>query len=235
MYRTGDLARYRSNGELEYLGRADHQVKVRGSRIKLGEIEAVISADERVRAAVVVADDQRLVAYVVLKEQGIEPELRRRVQEKLPEYMVPAVFVELAELPLTANGKVDRKRLPAVEQSAAVENYVAPRNSIEEMVAGIWSEVLQQERIGVHDNFFSLGGHSLLATQMVTRVRENFHIDLPLRQFFESPTVAGVASIIDETHVEEADPQLLAEMLSQMATLSGADVRAMLDSEKSLT
>ncbi|HET6977284.1 MAG TPA: amino acid adenylation domain-containing protein [Pyrinomonadaceae bacterium] len=235
MYRTGDLARYRSNGEIEYLGRTDHQVKVRGSRLKLGEIEAVISADERVSAVVVVANDQTLVAYVVLKEQGIEAELRRRVQEKLPDYMAPAVFVALEELPLTANGKIDLKRLPTVElQSLAVEDYVAPRNSIEEMVAEIWSQVLHQERIGVHDNFFSLGGHSLLATQIVTRLRESFHLDLPLRQFFESPTVAGVASIIDKTHVEEADPQLLAEMLSQMATLSGAELKAMLDSEKTL-
>src|SRR5258708_541484 len=170
MYGTGDLARYRSNGELEYLGRADRQVKVRGYRIELGEIEAIISADERVRAAVVVANDQRLVAYVVLQEQGIEPELRRRVREKLPEYMVPGVFVELEELPLTANGKIDQKRLPAVErESGAEENYVAPRNSIEELGAGIWSQVLQQERIRGHDNFFSLRGHSLLAPQITSR------------------------------------------------------------------
>jgi amino acid adenylation domain-containing protein len=238
MYRTGDLARYRSNGAIDYLGRADYQVKLRGYRIELGEIEAVISADERVQAAVVTADDRRLVAYVVLTEgaAGIEDELRRRVQEKLPEYMVPAVFVELAELPLTSNGKVDRKRLPAVtEQSAATtETYVAPRSSIEEMVAAIWAEVLQQERVGIHDNFFALGGHSLLATQIVTRVRESFHIDLPLRQFFESPTVAGLASIINENHLEDADPQVLADVLSQMANLSDSDVKAMLDAERTL-
>jgi amino acid adenylation domain-containing protein len=258
MYRTGDLGRYRRRGEIEYLGRADHQVKVRGYRIEMGEIEAVISEDERVGEVVVVAredaeDDRRIVAYVVLKEAeagaqeaeaegaekraGIGVELRKRVREKLPEYMVPSMFVELEELPLTANGKVDRKRLPRVEGQAtgeAEETYVAPRTSIEEMVAGIWTQVLHQEKVGVHDNFFTLGGHSLLATQIVTRLRESFHIDLPLRLFFESPTIAGLASIIAENQVGEADPQMLAEMLSQMEKLSAADVKAILDAEKTL-
>ena len=243
MYRTGDLGRYRSNGEIEYLGRADHQVKLRGYRIELGEIEAVIAADERVAAVVVVAreeaaDEKRIVAYVVLKDGApqVGQELRRRVREKLPEYMVPSVFVELAELPLTANGKVDRKRLPQVEeQSEATETYVGPRTSIEEMVAEVWLDVLRRQKISVHDNFFNLGGHSLLATQVVTRLRETFNIDLPLRLFFESPTIAGLAAIIDENHVEEADPQVLAEMLSQVEKLSAEDVKAMLDAERTLT
>jgi acyl carrier protein len=209
----------------------------------LGEIEAALSEDERVREVVVVAgdedDDRRLVAYVVMQGErvGLGQELRQRLREKLPEYMVPSVFVELTELPLTANGKIDRKRLPRVKEqprAEAAETYVAPRNAIEEMVATVWSQVLHLEQISVHDNFFTLGGHSLLATQVVTRLRESFHIDLPLRLFFEKPTIAGLASIISDNNVEEADPQMLAEMLSELATLSAEEVKAILDAEKTL-
>jgi amino acid adenylation domain-containing protein len=243
MYRTGDLGRYRESGEIEYLGREDQQVKVRGYRIELGEIEAALSEDEGVGAVVVLAgaeEDRRLVAYVVPAGEarvGLGQELRQRLREKLPEYMVPSVFVELAELPLTVNGKIDRKQLPRVaEQPRAepAETYVAPRNAIEEMVATVWSQVLHLEQISVHDNFFTLGGHSLLATQVVTRLRESFHIDLPLRLFFERPTIAGLASIISDNNVEEADPQMLAEMLSELTTLSAEEVKAILDAEKTL-
>jgi amino acid adenylation domain-containing protein len=226
LYQTGDLARRLAHGEIEYLGRIDHQVKVRGYRIELGEIEAVISAQPLVREVVVIAredevGDQRIVAYVVLKEVGESTasamtELRQRVREKLPEYMVPSRYVEMKELPLTANGKVDRKGLPRPEEEEWREEtvrYVSPRTPVEELVAGIWCEVLHLEKASIYDNFFELGGHSLLATQFVTRLRESFHLDLPLRDFFESPTIAGVASIISQHRVGETDPEPLAEMV----------------------
>jgi len=179
LYRTGDLGRLSRDGELEYVGRKDHQVKVRGYRIETGEVEAALRELEWVREAVVVvreevAGDQRLVGYLV-GESGGEEELRERERElrvqlrgRLPEYMVPSAYVWLAELPLTPNGKVDRRGLPAPEQvqSAAAE-YVGPRNELEERLAGIWRELLRVERVGVTDNFFELGGHSLLATQVV--------------------------------------------------------------------
>ncbi|HKV36205.1 MAG TPA: non-ribosomal peptide synthase/polyketide synthase [Pyrinomonadaceae bacterium] len=205
LYRTGDLVRYREDGRIEYLGRIDQQVKVRGFRIELGEIEAQLERHAQVRQAVVTANedeggDKRLVAYVVSEETLATSELRAFLKEQLPEYMVPSAFVQLAELPLTANGKVDRKRLPAAEFSrdeVAVE-FVAPRTPTEEAVAGIWATVLKLERVGVLDNFFELGGHSLLATQVMHSLREAFHLDLPLRSIFESPTVADLSLVIEK-------------------------------------
>jgi len=206
LYRSGDLARYLPNGTIEYLGRIDHQVKIRGFRIELGEIEAVLQQHAAVREAVVVAREEapganRLVAYLV-SEQKPAPtvsELRSFMLKSLPEYMVPAVFVLLEALPLTPNGKVDRRALPAPsEDRPEVEDrYVGPRNSTEEVLAGIWSEVLRVARVGVEDNFFELGGHSLLATQIISRIRDHFRVELPLRVFFERPTVAGLAEIVD--------------------------------------
>jgi acyl carrier protein len=202
LYRTGDLVRYLEDGELEYLGRLDQQVKVRGHRIELGEIEAVLGQHERVRQSVVVAREdvpgqKQLVAYVVSAgEQEVSAgELRSYLGEQLPEYMVPAFFVGLAELPLTLNGKVDRRALPAPEHTRAhsAESYVAARTPVEELLAAIWCEVLGVEQVGVHDNFFHLGGHSLLATQVSSRLRETFQVELPLRALFEYPSVAGLA------------------------------------------
>jgi amino acid adenylation domain-containing protein len=202
LYKSGDLARYLPNGEIEYLGRIDHQVKVRGFRIELGEIEAVLSQHPGVRENVVlVREDERgnkrLVVYVVHQpEQAFTiTELRRFLEDKLPEYMVPAVVVQLEALPLTPNGKVDRRALPAPDTARPEleKPFVAPRTEVEEQLAGIWSDVLGLEQIGVRDNFFELGGHSLLATQVVSRVREVFGMELPLRRLFESPTVAGLA------------------------------------------
>jgi amino acid adenylation domain-containing protein len=176
-------------------------VKVRGYRIELGEIEAVLEAHAGISAAVVVvredrAEEKQLVAYVVGAE-GAEPpassELRGYLQQQLPGYMVPGSFVVLAELPLTANGKIDRRALPAPDKIRSNEEYVGPRTAEEELVAGIWSSVLNVPKIGMHDNFFELGGHSLLATQVISRMREAFQVELPLRIIFESPTVAGLA------------------------------------------
>ena len=205
LYRTGDLVRYLPDGNLEFLGRIDTQVKVRGYRIELGEIEAVLLSHPAVRAAVVVAreeeaGDKRLVAYLVGETESIAViELRGYLKEKLPEYMIPSAFVMLDELPLTANGKVDRRALPAPERGRveAGTEYVAPRTPVEEMVAGIWAEVLGVERVGVDDNFFELGGHSLLATQVISRLKESLQVEVTLDKMFESPTVAAVAAVVE--------------------------------------
>ncbi|HET7231280.1 MAG TPA: amino acid adenylation domain-containing protein, partial [Longimicrobium sp.] len=201
LYRTGDRARWRADGTLEYLGRVDAQVKVRGFRIELGEVEAAVRRHDRVRECVVVVredapGDRRLVAYIVGE---VEAEaLRAHLRRSLPEYMVPSAFVFLDALPLTPNGKLDRKALPAPELASAEERYVAPRTPAEEVLAGIWAEVLRLERVGVEDGFFDLGGHSLLATRVVSRVRDAFAIELPLRALFEGPTVAELAGRVEE-------------------------------------
>jgi amino acid adenylation domain-containing protein len=208
LYRTGDQVRYLPDGNLEYLGRLDQQVKLRGYRIELGELEAVLGRHEQVRASVVqlredVAGDQRLVAYVVAAGEELEPgSLRRYMRQQLPEYMVPQAFVLLRELPLTASGKVDRGALPAPGQSREVTaGYVAPRSKVEEVVAGIWQEVLQLERVGVADNFFELGGHSLLATQVIARAQKAFGLEIALRSLFEWPTVRGLGEQIEQLMV----------------------------------
>jgi len=205
LYRTGDLARYLPDGNLEYLGRLDHQVKIRGFRIELGEIETALGQHPSVRDVVVLAredppGDQRLVAYLVAEYQAAPAveDLRRLLREKLPSYMLPSAFVMLAAFPLTPNGKVDRRALPPPDQARPEleQSFIAPRGPVEEAVAGIWAEVLQIEKVGVRDNFFSLGGHSLLAMQVVNRVRDSFQVDLPLRLFFEAPPVVDFAAAV---------------------------------------
>ncbi|HEX8273583.1 MAG TPA: non-ribosomal peptide synthase/polyketide synthase, partial [Longimicrobiaceae bacterium] len=201
LYRTGDRVRWRADGELEYLGRLDEQVKIRGFRIEPGEIEAALSAHAQVREARVVAwedapGEKRLVAYVV---GGAEAdELREQLRRSLPEYMVPAAFVGLESIPLTPNGKLDRKALPAPDFAAGAGRFVAPRTPAEEVLAGIWAETLRLETVGVETSFFELGGHSLLATRVVSRVRELFGVEVPLRVFFEGPTVAELARRVEE-------------------------------------
>ncbi|HEV2149164.1 MAG TPA: amino acid adenylation domain-containing protein, partial [Longimicrobiaceae bacterium] len=203
LYRTGDRARWRADGELEYLGRTDEQVKVRGFRIEPGEIEAALREHGGVRDAVVVAredapGEKRLVAYLV-PEPGAEAVLgavQKRVRERLPEYMAPAAYVILDSLPLTANGKADRRALPAPEGSGG-DAYVAPRSPTEEILAGIWAEVLRVERVGVRDDFFELGGHSLLGMQIVARVRQALGVRVPLLAVFKTPTVAALAGRLD--------------------------------------
>ncbi len=207
LYKTGDLARYLPDGNIEYLGRLDDQVKIRGFRIELGEIEAVLGQQPTVRDAVVMVredepGDKRLVAYVVAAQDEAAPtdsELRSFLKEKLPEYMVPSAYVVLDEIPLTVNGKVDRRALPAPDEARPeLEGvYVAPRTAVEEAVAGIWAEVLKVDRVGVHDNFFELGGHSLLATQVISRVRKSLQVELPLRSLFEFPTAATLSERVE--------------------------------------
>ncbi|HEX5714823.1 MAG TPA: amino acid adenylation domain-containing protein, partial [Thermoanaerobaculia bacterium] len=200
MYRTGDLVRRLPEGDVDFLGRIDHQVKIRGFRVELREIEAVLAEHPTVRETVVMAREDRpgernLVAYVVTAPGGeISPaELRGFLAERLPDYMLPAAFVAIPALPLTANGKVDLRSLPEPAQPVDDAEQDAPRTPAEELLAEIWAGVLGRERVGVHDDFFTLGGHSLLATRVVSRIRQVFQADLPLRSLFEAPTVAELA------------------------------------------
>ncbi|HWS86509.1 MAG TPA: amino acid adenylation domain-containing protein [Pyrinomonadaceae bacterium] len=210
LYRTGDLARFLPDGDIEFLGRVDFQIKLRGFRIELGEIEAALASHPAVREAVAVVredgGDKRLVAYLVADAPAPAAELRQYLRERVPDYMVPSAFVLLEGMPLNANGKVDRKALPAPGVEMMGRAYTAPRTPVEEELAGIWAEVLRVERVGVEDNFFELGGHSLMATQIVSRVRKALGVDLPLRMLFESPTVEGLAR-----HVEAALSQSRAD------------------------
>jgi amino acid adenylation domain-containing protein/non-ribosomal peptide synthase protein (TIGR01720 family) len=203
LYRTGDLARWLPDGSIDFLGRLDHQVKMRGLRIELGEIEAALVALPGIQQAVAVVRESRLVAYVVGDSvaEEMRPSLREQLRERLPDYMVPAVFVTLPALPLTASGKVDRKALPAPELSAArEEGYVAPRTREEDILAAVWAQVLRLPRVGVNDNFFELGGDSILSIQIVARARQAGLL-FTVREVFEHQTVAGLA-----LHVTAADP-----------------------------
>ncbi len=208
LYRTGDLGRWRKDGNLEFLGRADHQVKIRGFRIELGEIEAVLLSHPEVRQAVVVAHqdesgDKRLVAYVA--GEASPRDLRAHTLNTLPDYMVPTAFVPLETMPLTPNGKIDRAALPHPDRDdgLARAEYVAPRTPTEEILANIWADVLQVSQVGVNDNFFELGGNSLLAMRMVSRVRNIFNIELPLRTLFEDPRVVELGHRIEIVQREE--------------------------------
>jgi amino acid adenylation domain-containing protein len=234
LYRTGDVGRYREDGELEYQGRRDHQVKVRGFRIELGEIEAVLRQAAAVREVVVVARAEeggakRLVAYIVGEREWSVRELREWLKEKLPEYMVPGACVGLQELPLTANGKVDRAALPAPDGSRPEleDAFVAPRTVVEQELAGIWSEVLKVKRVGVHDNFFDLGGHSLLATQVLSKLRKNFQVEVQLRNFFSDPTVAGLSQSVAEAQLtgSQSQPASISRRSRDQYRLSAAITR----------
>ena len=208
MFRTGDVARYLRDGNIEFLGRHDHQVKIRGFRIETDEIELALKEHPNVRNAVVLAQElnsseKRLVAYLVLqaKQKITIEELRRHLQESLPDYMIPSTFVVLDELPLTGSGKVDRQQLPDPDagRPELAGNFVAPQTAIEQQVVKIWEQVLNLKRIGVEDNFFALGGHSLLATQLMWRLNDAFGLRLPLRTVFEAPTVRRMAEVITST------------------------------------
>lgn len=206
LYKTGDLARYRPEGTIEFIGRVDYQVKIRGYRIELGEIEAMLDQHPAVQETVILDREdelgsKRLVAYVVANQEQVptSSELRSYLKAKLPEFMVPSVFVLLPALPLAPNGKVDRHALPMPDSARPEleESYVAPRTTIEQQIADIWTQVLHLERVGIHDNFFELGGYSLLAIQIISRLRKALQVELPLPSLFEVPTVADLAKRIE--------------------------------------
>jgi amino acid adenylation domain-containing protein len=239
MYKTGDRVRYVGNGDLEFLGRVDRQVKVHGFRVEPGEIEAVLQRHPSVRQAVVVARQDKagapqLVAYVVLAGEGASGTegVREHLKQFLPEYMVPAALVSLKALPLTANGKVDTRALPAPEQAAAgrTRPFVAPRNDVEETLAAIWKEVLGVDLVGADDDFFDLGGHSLLATQVAVRVQTAFQVPIPLRTIFQCPTLASLAEAIVR-HRDEALDADTRELLAQMQHLSENELQRLLAAE----
>ena len=225
MYRTGDKGRYRLDGVIEYLGREDEQVKVRGYRIELGEVEAVLREESGVEEAVVVVrgaedGDKRLVGYVVRAdgEQKDWVEVRERMRRRLPEYMMPWEVVEIGEMPLTPNGKIDRRALIALDSSRNVfaDKYEPPRTSTEIELAGLWQEVLRVDRVGINDNFFWLGGHSLLLTQLASRITKSFFVELPLRTLFNGPTIAEMAAAIEAALIEQVDPAELAGMFKEL-------------------
>ena len=238
LYRSGDLARFLSDGDIEYLGRIDNQVKVRGFRIELGEIESALAGHEGVRECTVIANsdangETKLLAYFVGGGQHIPSvtELREFLQAKLPEHMIPSAFIALDAMPLTPNGKIDRRALPApghVRPQLGRE-FVAPRTPVEQELAQIWRELLGVEEVGIHDDFFELGGHSLLLTQLASWIRKDFQVEVPLRVLFDTPTITDMTKAILARQVEQETQTDLAEMLSQLKQLSPHEVKAMLE------
>lgn len=205
LYKSGDLARYLANGDIEYLGRIDHQVQIRGFRIELGEIESLLSQHEAVHEVAVSVheqsgDDKRLVAYVVgtIEHSAAEGELRRFLKERLPEYMVPSAFIILNKLPLTNNGKVDRAALPIPEglRSGARKAPIPPRDVYEQRLLQIWQDMFKVHPIGVRDNFFEIGGHSLLAVRLITQIRQEFRLQLPVTTVLQAPTIEALADLL---------------------------------------
>jgi len=249
LYKTGDLGRWRRDGEIEYLGRIDSEVKVRGMRIDLREIETVLAGDEGIEEAVVElrqeGDEQGvLVAYVVAREKGAVKagELRRYLRTKLPEHMVPARYVQVERMPLLASGKVNRRALGEEEGEALAEEVlVGPRTEVERKLAEMWKELLKRKEVGVEENFFELGGHSLLVLQVMARIRRMFEVELAVRTMFEEPTIAGLGKEIEKAQalglkaqmpVLERRPRGEAgsreALLAQLDTLSADDVQSLL-------
>ena len=244
LYKTGDRGRYFPDGNIEFLGRIDNQIKLRGYRIELGEIEAAISRYPSVReVAVTVREDapgnKRLVAYIVAqREQAIaQEELLNHLRRELPEYMLPAALVMLDAMPLNANGKLDRRKLPAPSQErpALEQEYVAPRTPVEEAVAEILADALCVERVGLYDNFFTLGGHSLLIFQVVSRIRDEFNIEVPLQSFLKDPTVAGVAMTITQIRAEGEEPEMFEQLLETIEQMTPEQIETMIESGKLIT
>ena len=236
LYRTGDLVRYLPDGNFDFLGRRDQQVKLRGYRIELGEIESILAQHHVVRESVVavredVPGNKRLVAYIVAHDEQVSSasELRNYLKERLPDYMTPSAFVFLDSLPLTANGKIDRCALPSPDgaRSESETEYVAPRTPLEEVLAGIWAELLSVEQIGVHDNFFVLGGHSLLATQLLARLLTMFKIELPLIAVFQSPTIAELAEAVKSNELKPGQADRIAAAIRKVQQMSPAEKTAL--------
>jgi amino acid adenylation domain-containing protein len=212
LYRTGDLARWLADGSLEFLGRMDHQVKIRGFRIELGEIESLINQHPGVAKSFVIAHgqpQQQLVAYVTSKNGAIESQqLRAYLKPKLPDYMIPATFVNLPQFPITANGKIDRQALPVPESGGRdAAAFTPPETLVEEILADIWSDVLHLKSVSIHDNFFQLGGHSLLVTQVLSRIQGTLDVTVPVRDFFAAATIAQLAELVEEQLADLLTPE----------------------------
>jgi surfactin family lipopeptide synthetase A len=260
MYKTGDLGRWLPDGNIEFLGRIDRQVKIRGFRIELGEIEALLNQHPSVEESVVIVrddigEDARLVAYIVTKRSRsieeieessfesslvtrhsslVTSKLRDFLKEKLPEPSIPSAFVEIGTIPLTPSGKIDRRSLPAPDLTtpATQKTFVAPRNAVEEVLTGIWRQVLKLETVGVQDNFFEIGGHSLLATQLISRIREAFQTSLPVRQLFESPTVAQLAAYLIATEAKPGRTEKIAQVWKKLQQMSAEEAKQALQRKK---
>ncbi len=240
-YRTGDRVRFLPDGNLEFLGRIDFQVKIRGFRIELSEIENVIESHPEIKESAVAVfeaqtGDKRLVAYFVCqKPQAVTVDsLKKFLKAKLPDYMIPSVFMELDALPMDASGKIDRKSLPKPDLSRAglQVDYVAPRTPTEETLAEIVKEVLNVDKVGIKDNFFELGGHSMLATQAISRIREQFGVEVSLRSIFENPTVEGLAKAIVEAQAQGVEDTELEQMLDQLENLSEEEINKLLSEDE---
>jgi amino acid adenylation domain-containing protein len=240
IYKTGDLGRRLSDGSVLYIARKDFQVKIRGHRVEVAEIEMALLDHAAIKEAVVVAREDRsgehvLVAYLVPTKSPAPnvSELRSVLKDKLPDYMVPSTFVMLDALPLTPNGKVDRRALPAPGRARPeLETpYVAPKTPVEEQLVKIWAEVLGLDQVGIQDNFFDLGGHSLLATQVISRVINTFKVEVPIKSLFESPTVADMAVVITENMAKKAGDEELARMLAELESLSDEEAKRRLAEE----
>jgi amino acid adenylation domain-containing protein len=242
MYRTGDVARHRPDGAIEFLGRVDNQIKIRGFRIEIGEIETALASHPSVREAVVLAredapGEKRLIAYVIgaRRQSAIAGnELRTYLKERLPEYMLPLAFIQMDALPLSPNGKVDRSALPAPEQVKVVPAgaHVEPRTPLEEILCGIWQEVLGTEQVGVTDNFFELGGHSLLVTQVISRVREIFRIELPVRKLFDAVTIEQLSSVLVENETKPGQTESVARTLKTIRNMPEDERRKVLQRKR---
>jgi amino acid adenylation domain-containing protein len=223
LYKTGDLARWLPDGNIEYIGRTDHQVKIRGLRIELGEIEAELNQLDSVKECVVVAaklssGSESLVAYLIAKDANKVPDkpaLSAALAKNLPDYMVPSTYMWLDSFPLSANGKLDRKALPAPDFNNQRTEYVAPRSELEAGIAAIWQDLLKVERVGIHDSFFELGGHSLLATQFISRLRQQLQQELALKMIFTKPTIAGIVDALAINQTQHKQPAIKALDRSQ--------------------
>jgi amino acid adenylation domain-containing protein len=238
LYRTGDLARYRPDGDIEFLGRIDDQIKLRGFRIELGEIEAAIAQHPSILETIILVredspGDRRLVAYVRPQpdpDANLTDTLRQTLRETLPDYMVPSIVISLKIFPRTPNGKIDRQMLPSPErvQPERVHAFVAPRTATEVQLGEIWAEILKVNPVGIQDNFFDLGGHSLLATQLASRCRDAFRVEIPLRQFFAEPTIADLATLITQQLADKSEEAVFAQALAEIQQLSEEEAQAML-------
>ena len=238
MYKTGDMVRYVNDGNLHFLGRNDQQIKIRGFRVEPGEIETILCQHPQIREAVVVAYEElsgnkRLIAYLVpdTASSPAPEQVRAYLQSKLPVYMIPSAIIILERLPLTSNGKLDRRALPAPEsipaRNPSDDRCASPRNQIEELLVGVWSEVLGIEQVGIYDNFFELGGHSLLATQVIARIQQVFNVDLPLRSLFEQPRVAEFAQAISSS--ERSTGEFISKSINRISQDAVEQTLATLD------